>query len=88
MSLSDDWKLTEYTLAANQLLSDWKNRKLTWNEEVALGAKFMNKAESVIEDIAESVREKVQKGNNLVVDGVTTVELREFDLRAFKLTKA
>lgn len=33
VSLDDPWKATEYTLAANQLKSDWKKKQYTWNEE-------------------------------------------------------
>lgn len=27
------WKFTEQTLAANQLVADWKKKQFTWNEE-------------------------------------------------------
>jgi hypothetical protein len=33
VSLEEPWKATEYTLAANQLKSDWKTKQYTWNEE-------------------------------------------------------
>lgn len=32
VSLDAGWKLTEYTLAYNQLLSDWKSKQVSWNE--------------------------------------------------------
>ena len=41
MSISDDWKLTEYTLAYNQLLSDWKSKQMTWNEESNVKSRAM-----------------------------------------------
>lgn len=33
MTLDDGWDLIEYTLAANQLLADWKSKKYSWREE-------------------------------------------------------
>jgi hypothetical protein len=44
VTLGDEWKTVEYTLAANQLLSDWKSKQMTWNEESSLGATLLNKA--------------------------------------------
>lgn len=31
VSLPSEWSTTEYTLSANQLLSDWKSKQLKWN---------------------------------------------------------
>jgi hypothetical protein len=33
VSLGNEWKAVEYTLAANQLAEDWKKKQYSWNEE-------------------------------------------------------
>ena len=33
VKLGDEWKIVEYTLAANQLVDDWKRNQYKWNEE-------------------------------------------------------
>ena len=61
------------TLAANQLLSEWKSKQLSWNEEEKQSPAFwlLSKAEGVVEDIEENIRNK--KESHLSKDGVTTV---------------
>jgi hypothetical protein len=55
VTLGDEWKAVEYTLAANQLKSDWKAKQLTWNEEARTESKeevtLLNKVSSFFEDL-------------------------------------
>ena len=89
VSIDSGWTLTEYTLAANQLLKDWKAKQMTWNEEKTAKADLLNKAEQLIEDISENMGRKLKGSANLVTsDFATQIELREFEIRTFKLTKA
>lgn len=88
VSLGDDWKATEYTLAANQLLSDWKSKQLSWNEESkSQGLDLLNKAKRLIQDISENIDVR-GKSPSLTAEGATTIQLREFQIRTFKITKA
>lgn len=73
-------------MAFNQLLSDWKNKKMDWKEESSAKVKIMNKAEEVFTDISENIEKFT--GSNLSKDQGTSIELREFEMKAFKLTKA
>ena len=66
------------TLAANQLLKDWKEKQLSWNEEKNSHERILDKAEQVFQDIAENIGEKLKNGVNLVIDADSDalIELR------------
>lgn len=69
VSIPDGWKATEYTLAANQLKSDWKKKQFTWNEEKTAApapeSSFGDKVEGVLIDIGEEVSGTFKKVVNV-----------------------
>ena len=89
VSIDAGWTLTELTLAANQLLKDWKEKQLSWNEEKNSQGRILDKAEEIFEDIAENIGEKFRSEVNLVANAEsdTSIELRQFEIRTFRLTK-
>jgi hypothetical protein len=90
VSLEDGWKVTEYTLAANQLKSDWKKKQYTWNEEKSEAkddVTVIREVTSLWSDIGDITSKAVKKVSNLVsIDGATTIPLLPFEMKAFKIS--
>lgn len=86
------WKITEHTLAANQLKSDWKKKQYTWNEEKTTEEK-KDEASTIREvtnlwtDIESMTTKAVKRVSNLVrMDKASTIPLLPFEMKAFKIT--
>ena len=82
--MDDPWKATEYTLAANQLKSDWKKKQYTWNEEKTESATSKQKM-SIREvtngwfDLAETTSKAVKAVSNLLsMDTAISIPLLPF----------
>ena len=91
VSLNDPWKATEYTLAANQLKSDWKKKQYTWNEEKTETPKkddtsFIREVTELWVDLGDSTTKAIKTVNNLLtIDSATSIPLLPFEMKAFKI---
>lgn len=82
VSLDDPWKATEYTLAANQLKSDWKTKQYTWNEEkTQIVAQKQNLS---IQDVIRGWLDLGETSSKAV--SATTIPLLPFEMKAFKIS--
>jgi hypothetical protein len=90
--LSDPWKATEYTLAANQLKSDWKKKQYTWNEEKSEATKkddksFIKEVTEAWFDLGDSTTKAIKTVSNLITsDSATSIPLLPFEMKAFKIS--
>ena len=80
ISIPDGWKVTEQTLSANQLLSEWKQKQYKWNES----------SEKSNKNIISSVLSWVIKHLRIIFLGMwqledDTVTLDPYQIRTFIL---
>lgn len=82
--------MTEYTLAANQLKSDWKKKQYIWNEEkseVKDDVEVIREVTSLWSDIGDITSKAVKKVSNLMsIDSATSIPLLPFEMKAFKIS--
>ncbi len=82
--------MTEYTLAVNQLKSDWKKKQYIWNEEkseVKDDVEVIREVTSLWSDIGDITSKAVKKVSNLMsIDSATSIPLLPFEMKAFKIS--